>query len=182
MDSINKNQPEVNHENLSGSPAIDKLKDLIDKAKSCFFCTHTHAGDSNGVRPMAVQKVDEEGNIWFLSADDSHKNHEIDDEPFVKLYFQGSAHSDFLYLNGRATVSKNKQMIDELWEPVMKTWFTEGKEDPRISVIKVTPEEGYYWDTKHGMAVSAIKMLIGAATGKTLDDSIEGRLTVNNTF
>jgi len=31
-----------------------------------------------------------------------------------------------------------------------------------------------YWDTKHCTAVARVKMLIGAAIGKTLDDSIEG--------
>ena len=58
----------------------------------------------------------------------------------------------------------------------MKTWFTEGKDDPRITVIKFTPEEGYYWDTKHGQVVAFAKQMIGAALGKTLDDSIEGEL------
>jgi len=38
------------------------------------------------------------------------------------------------------------------------------------------PEGGYYWDNKHGSAVAGIKMLVGAAIGVTLDDSIEGRL------
>ena len=56
------------------------------------------------------------------------------------------------------------------------TWFTEGKDDPRITVIKVTPTDGYYWDTKHGAAIAGAKMLVGAAIGKTLDDSVEGRL------
>ena len=28
--------------------------------------------------------------------------------------------------------------------------------DPRITVIKVTPSDGYYWDTKHGNAVAGI--------------------------
>ncbi len=60
----------------------------------------------------------------------------------------------------------------------MKTWFTEGVDDPRITVIRVQPNEGYYWDTKHGSAVAGIKMLIGAAISKTLDDSIEGTLRV----
>jgi len=41
----------------------------------------------------------------------------------------------------------------------------------------VTPTEGYYWDNKHGSAVAGVKMLIGAAIGKTLDDSIEGQVT-----
>ena len=50
--------------------------------------------------------------------------------------------------------------------------------NPRITVIKVTPTDGYYWGTKHGSTVAGIKMLIGAALGMTLDDSIEGRLEV----
>ena len=125
-----------------------------------------------------MQQVDDSGNIWFLSADDSYKNQEIRVDPAVRLLFQGSAHSDFLFVSGNATISTNKSKIDELWEPIIKTWFTGGKDDPRITVIQVVPEDGYYWDTKHGNAVAGIKMLIGAAIGKTLDDSIEGTLTL----
>ncbi len=125
---------------------------------------------------MSVQKIDEDGTLWFLSANDSHKNHELVIAPEVTLYFQGSPHSDFLVLEGDATVSTSREKIEELWEPILKTWFTEGIDDPRISVIKVVPTEGYYWDTKHGNAVAGIKMLIGAALGKTMDDSIEGTL------
>ena len=127
---------------------------------------------------MSVQKVDDAGYIWFLSSADSHKNLEIATDPSVKLYFQGSAHSDFLLINGTASVSRDKAKIKELWEPIIKTWFTGGVDDPRITVIKVTPSEGYYWDTKHGMAVAGIKMLIGATIGKTMDDSIEGKISL----
>jgi general stress protein 26 len=178
MDSINKNQSEENRDNLQAGDAIEKLKELVKKANSCFFCTADGSGPSDGVRPMSVQQVDDEGNLWFLSATDSHKNKEITADHAVKLFFQGSAHSDFMYLSGKATITKNPAKIKELWEPVLKTWFTEGKDDPRISVIKVKPEEGYYWDTKHGNAVAAVKMLIGAAMGKTMDDSVEGVLDV----
>jgi general stress protein 26 len=178
MDSINKNQPEENKENLSSGDAIKKIQELVEKAESCFFCTGVSTGGSSGARPMNVRQVDDEGNLWFLSADDSHKNLELSLDPYVKLFFQGSAHSDFLQLNGFATISKNKEKIKELWSAVIKTWFTEGIDDPRITVIKVTPTDGYYWDTKHGNAVAGIKILIGAVVGKTLDDSIEGKLKV----
>lgn len=178
MDSINRNQPEENREDLRGERAIQRIKDAVDKAKTCFFCTQTSQWGSNGVRPMNVRKVDDQGNLWFLSAEDSHKNEELARNPHVKLMFQGSAHSDFLFLTGQAAVSRDKAKIKELWEPVLKTWFTEGMDDPRITVIKVTPAEGYYWDNKHGNAVAGVKMLIGAMTGKTLDDSIEGRIAV----
>ena len=176
MDSINRQQPEDNRDHLTGRRAVERIEDAVEKAETCFFCTHTAVGGSSGVRPMAVRRVDDEGNLWFLSADDSHKNRELDADSHVDLYFQGSAHSDFLHLTGDATVSRDKQRIKELWSPLIKTWFTEGVDDPRITVIKVTPREGYYWDTKHGSAIAGVKMLIGAAIGKTLDDSIEGKV------
>lgn len=131
-----------------------------------------------GTRPMTIQQVDGDGVIWILSASDSHTNQEIAVNPEVKLYFQGSAHSDFLYLNARATIVNDKAKIKELWKPILKTWFTAGENDPRISVLKIEPSEGYYWDNKHGNAIAGIKMLIGAAIGKTFDDSIEGKLQV----
>ena len=71
------------------------------------------------------------------------------------------------------------QETHELWEPILKTWFTKGKNNPRISVIKVEPAEGYYLDNKYGNAIAFVKQLVGAAVGKTLDDFIEGKLKVN---
>ena len=127
---------------------------------------------------MNVRKVDDAGNLWFLLANDSHTYRELSINPKVNLFFQGSPHSDFLHLTGQASLSRDPALIDELWEPVLKTWFTSGKDDPRISVVKVRPGDGYYWDNKHGDAIAGIKMMVGAVTGKTLDDSIEGKLYI----
>lgn len=178
MDSINQQQPEHNREDLSGHGAVEQIQTLVKEAKTCFFCTSASTGDSGGIRPMSVQDVDDEGNLWFLSADDSHLNREIALDSSVRLLFQGSPHSDFMYLNGTASISRDRAKIDEFWNPIFKTWFTEGKDDPRITVIRVEPTDGYYWDTKHGHLVAGAKMMIGALVGKTLDDSIEGRLKV----
>ena len=178
MDSINKQQAEDNYEDLQGREAIRKIKELTDKASTCFFCTNIRMGKPFATRPMAVQQFDKEGNFWFLSANDSHKNDEIAAEPTVQLLFQGSDYTDFLHIYGKATISENKQKIKELWQPILKVWFTEGIDDPRISVIKVEPLEGYYWDTKNNMVIGMIKRAAGAVMGKTIDDSIEGKLRV----
>ncbi|MEO6328375.1 MAG: pyridoxamine 5'-phosphate oxidase family protein [Ginsengibacter sp.] len=178
MDSINKQQKENNFQNLHGSEAIKKIKELTDNAPSCFFCTDIESGKPFITRPMSLQQLDDDGNLWFLSANDSHKNFEIKTDSKVQLLFQGSDYSDFLNLYGTATISEDKEKIKELWKPILKTWFTEGVDDPGISVIKVVPEEGYYWDTKHNMAIGLIKRVAGAIVGKTMDDSIEGNLSV----
>jgi len=170
MDSINRNQPEHKRCDLSGSEAIKRIKDIAEEAKTGFFCT------ANRVVPMSPLKVDEGGSLWFLSADDSHHNQDIAADPAVRLYFQASHHSGFLYFDGHAMISRDAAMIQELWNFTLKTWFTEGEHDPRITVIQVRPVEGYYWDNKHGNAVAGAKMLVGAVIGQPLDDSIEGTI------
>lgn len=174
MNSINQQQPEHNRDDLSGPKAVEKIREIVKRAQNCFFCTT----GPNIARPMNVRQVDDDGNFWFLSASDSHQNEEMARDPNVKLFFQGSPHSDFLAITGKATVSTDRAKIEELWTPIAKTWFTGGQDDPRVTVVKVTTAEGYYWDTKHGGLVAGIKMAVGAAIGKTLDDSIEGKLKV----
>lgn len=176
MDSINQQQKEDNFKNLIGQEALDKIKELAGKAGGSFFCTKIKSGEAFNTRPMAAEHIDDDGNFWFLSANDSHKNKEIQEDPAVQMLFQGSSYSDFLSLYGKATISVDKQKIEELWDPMMKTWFTEGKDDPRITVIKFTPTEGYYWDTKHNMAIALAKRAYGAIVGETYDDSIEGHI------
>jgi general stress protein 26 len=177
MDSMNRDQSEKHHEDLFGRDAINKIKEIVDKTNSCFFCTAVSTPGSSGARPMAVREVDDVGNLWFLSASDTHKDQELAIDPSVRLYFQASSHSDFLEINGDATVSRDRARIKQLWEPMLKTWFTD-EDDPRITVIKVAPTDGHYWDTKHGQGVAGVKMMIGAALGKRLDDSMEGALRV----
>ena len=178
MDSINRNQPEDNYRDVIGPEAVERLKAVVKKTETCFFCTANGQGASEGTRPMNVRQVDDSGRFWFLSADDSHKNLEVAADPTVHLFFQGSEHADFLHLTGRARIVRDRAKLEELWEPILKTWFTGGKDDPRLTIIEVTPASGYYWDNKHGNMVAGAKMLVGAATGKTLDDSIEGRVLV----
>src|SRR5262249_50662836 len=111
MDSINKNQPEDNFKALVGEEAIGKLKEMGKDAPTCFFCTKIKKGQSFSTRPMSVQQVDDEGNFWFLSAADSHKNAELKTDKSVQLLFQESRYADFLTVYGKAKITKNKAKI-----------------------------------------------------------------------
>ena len=100
MNSINEQQPEDNLENLYGKEAINKVRELTDKASTCFFCTNINTGKPFSVRPMTVQKIDDAGALWFLSAVDSFKDQELESDPHVQLLFQGSDYTDFLNVYG----------------------------------------------------------------------------------
>jgi general stress protein 26 len=139
MDSINQQQPEQNHQDLHTGDAIKKMQELAGKTNTCFFSTRLRSREVPTTRPMAVQEVDDQGHFWFLSANDSHKNQEIQQDPSVQLLFQGSAHSDFLSVGGTATVSTDPARIKDLWNPILKAWFTEGKMTPALRPLKWSP-------------------------------------------
>src|SRR4051812_21265450 len=111
MDSINRNQPEDNREDLNGKEAAEKIKELAEKATTCFFCTNLKSAQAFSTRPMSVQDVDEKGNIWFLVSDDSETNQQINTDTAVQLLFQGGHHSGFLSIAGSATTSRDKEKI-----------------------------------------------------------------------
>lgn len=178
MDRIHENQKDEKIAHLSGTNAVEKIREMVDRSGTCFFRTDASLDDSHSARPMSVQKTDANGDLWFLSAIDSTKNRELAEKPNANLFFQGSEYSDFLELIGTVRVTQEKSRIDELWDPMVGNWFTEGKDDPRVTVLQFTPTAGYYWDNKHGDLVAGVKIMIGAITGNTMDDSIEGKIEV----
>jgi general stress protein 26 len=163
--------------NLTHQEAIEKFKELVKHESTCLFTTRLTEVPLT-TRPMSVQKVCDQGNFWFLSPSDSDKNQEIAVDPRVQLFISNTSNYEFLSVYGKATISRDRKKIEEFWSDIAKAWFPEGKDDPRVTVIKVTPEEGFYWDTKDGKLVSMIKILASAVSGKTLEEGVEGTISV----
>ena len=63
--------------NLAAGEGIEKMKELAEGIDICLFCTNLKTGDGATTRPMSVQEVDEDGNLWFFSDINSDKNREI---------------------------------------------------------------------------------------------------------
>ena len=164
--------------NLAQQDAVKKLKDLISDIDMCLFCTDLKTGDGSTARPMSTAQVDDSGNIWFLSAKDSEKNIEIQKDNRVQLFYAHPGKSSYLVVNGAASISQDRAKIEELWSVLDKTWFKEGKDDPNISVIKVSDINAYYWDTKGNRMINILKMAASVATGTTLVEAEEGALDI----
>lgn len=174
----NTKHDEANHiKNYEGEAAIQKLKELAENARICMFVTLTTDRPLPS-RPMAVQAVDNDGALYFYSVADSDKNHEIAVDSSVQLFFANNSNSEYLSIYGTASISQNREKIKELWTPWAKIWFQNGPDDPELTLISVKPESGYYWDTKHNKVVQLLKIATSIVSGKTLDDSVEGKLKV----
>lgn len=156
-------------ENLSQKEAIEKIKELSEKAKFCMFCTNLEELPIH-TRPMGLQETDETGNLWFISSDASNKNFEIKDDRRVQLLFMNNSDAEYLSVFGEATIYKDRHTIEEKWSSMANAWF-DGKDDPNVSIIRVTPTETYYWDTKAGKLVSLLSFAAAAISGGKTDNS-----------
>ena len=173
----NFHDEENNVKNLSGKEAVDKLKELAESAKICMFTTFTTSRPMPS-RPMAIQGVDDDGTLHFFSATNSDKNAQISADNDVQLFFENNGSSEYLSVYGKATISNNREKINELWTAWAKAWFQDGPNDPKLSLVSVKPITSEYWDTKHNKMVSLLKIAASIVTGKTMDDGVEGKLHI----
>ena len=123
-------------------------------------------------------KVCNQGNIWFFSEKNSDKNEDIEGNKNVQLFFSSPSKSSYLVVNGDTEIILDKAKIEELRTPKAKIWFIEAKDDPNISIIKVTPTNCYYWDTEGNKMINFLKMIASVATGTNLISGMQGELKV----
>jgi general stress protein 26 len=94
------------------------------------------------------------------------------------LFFSHPGKNSYLIVNGTAEISLDRERIKDLWSPEAKIWFEKGKDDPDISLIKVTTKSAYYWDVDGSKMINFFKFLASVATGSNLLTSVEGSIEV----
>lgn len=140
---------------------VETVKDLIKGARSCLFTTR--AADGGLVtRPMAVQKADFDGDLWFYAARDSDKVTQFSADPNVNLGF--SENGTWVSLRGRAEIVDDLAIKRELADSLTTAWLQAGPEDPSAALIKVVTDGAEYWSSDGAKTV--LSMLRARVTGE----------------
>jgi general stress protein 26 len=163
--------------NLHSTEAVNKLKSLVESISTCMFYTNVSAGVHN-TRPMAAIEVDINGTLWFFTNIESNKVRDIQKDPNVHLAFAHPGKDSYLDLRGLASVETDRKSIHDKWNPIVKAWFPEGKDDPNLCLIKVKTDEAHYWDTETTKMVEMIKIVSSVVSGKKLVEGVHGDLLV----
>ncbi|TYP75926.1 pyridoxamine 5'-phosphate oxidase family protein [Aquimarina intermedia] len=129
---------------LCDNEAKAKLRDLAEDIKFTMMVTALDLKPLNAI-PMTTKKVDEQGNIWFLSAADSDHNKHIENDERVQLIYSDPSDMRYLSVYGEAVITKNRKILAELYDKKSDVWF-DGLEDPRLTAIQFYPREAYYWE------------------------------------
>jgi len=146
-----KRESNYETQHISGADAVAKVRQLLKHFRNTMMITMSNGSIHS--RPMGIQGDAEkfEDVLWFFADKDSEKVEEINHNPSVSLVFQNDGDSAFLHLFGRATVVDDRAKMKELYTPILKTWFPEGLEDPRMTLIRFEADRGDFWDSPGGM-------------------------------
>ena len=163
---------------LTGSEGLKKIGDLISEIRFAMLTTIGQDGSFDS-RPMATQKKEFDGTLWFLTAQDSRKVEEIASDAHVGLMYADPDKQSYVTVKGRANVSKDKAKIRELWNPMYKAWFPGGEDDPQIRELRVEVDQAEYWEASDSKIVRSLKYLAAAATRGAVDVGTHGAVGVN---
>ena len=114
-------------------------------------------------RPMALQAIEFDGDLWFFTERDSRKVRQVAAHPQVNVTI--SSPSTWVSLTGTATVVEDASRKADLWNAGVEAWFPDGKDDRNIVLLRVQGESAEYWNTPGGRVASLISFAKAKVTG-----------------
>ena len=126
---------------------VEKLRELIKDIDFAMLTT-VDAGGNLRSRPMSTQKAEFDGDVWFITADDTSIAGEIRRDNRVNVSYAQPDKQRYISVSGTAELIYDRAKIDEFWSPFYKAYFPNGKDDPNLRLLKIEVDKAEYWDSK----------------------------------
>jgi general stress protein 26 len=152
---------------------LDDLYKLIDGIETAMVTTRRADGHLVS-RAMQAQRRTSGADLWFMTNAESEKFEEIALDPHVNVSFYKDRTREWVSVAGRAILSKDRDLIDSLYQPDWKMWLGDegdgrrdgGPHDPRIALILVEAETVHYSKKDRPTPIVLFEMAKGMITGE----------------
>jgi general stress protein 26 len=121
------------------------------------------ADTADRARPMTAQLDGDQdaGPIYFFGGLDSGLYAEAADGPVTaEMTFIAKGHGLFASVEGELATTRDRALIDRLWNPYVAAWYEGGKDDPNLILFVLHPREATFWENESSFFAGA-KMLLG---------------------
>jgi len=123
-------------------------------------------------RPMTAQlEGDEGGPIWFFTASDNDLVKQLRGNARAVATFASRGHDVFAAVHGSLSVDTDRAVVDRLWNRFVAAWYESGKDDPKLRLLRLDPDQGQVWADASSL-VAGVKMLLGIDPKKEYRDKV----------
>jgi general stress protein 26 len=137
---------------------LEKIRNIIDNEPTIVMMATRLDKIPFSVRPMTLQQMDKQGDLWFFTSKKSENFKDILDDNKVQIIYSDDKKHNYLSIFGNATQIVDKQKVHELWSPILLSWF-EDENDPDLALLNINMEQAYYWDSNVNELVSFFEMI-----------------------
>jgi general stress protein 26 len=122
-------------------------------------------------RPMTAQVEEHHAPIWFFTSIDNGLVRLLPQGDRAIAAFASKGHDLFATIHGRLSVDTDRATIDRLWNRYVAAWFEGGKDDPKLTLLRLDPEGAEIWaDASSVMA--GVKLLLGIDPRKSYKEKV----------
>ncbi len=156
---------------MDQATCTDDVKTLGEKIKDIRIAMLTTQADNGALRsrPMATQELEFDGDLWFFTYASTPKVDEVKQDQHVNLSYAKPDDNLYVSVSGTANLVHDRQKMEQLWKPILKTWFPKGLEDPDLALLKVGVTKAEYWETTAGTVQILAGFVKAAVTGQPAD-------------
>ena len=142
----------------------DELKD------SPFVMLGLQGVDEDFTRPMSAQ-VDH-GRIYFFAARSENLFKGLSRSNKAIATFAAKGHKLFASIHGTLREDMDRAVIERLWNPIVASWYKDGKDDPDLVLLRLEADSADVWEAHTGatLKAAALKMLFNIDPGKEHQD------------
>ena len=158
------------------APEVE-LKRLFWKelASSPFMMLGLQGVEDSRTRPMTAQvdvpeggDKDDGGPLYFFASRTEHLVAAMGQAHNAVATFASKGHDLFAHVHGKLVLDDDRAVIDRLWNPIIASWYKDGKDDPDLALIRFDTDSANLWKAETGstLKAAALKALFDIDPGK----------------
>ena len=122
-------------------------------------------------RPMTAQIEGDSGPLWFFTSSDNGLVQQLREGQRAIAAFSSKGHDLFASIKGNLSIHNDRAVIDRLWNPFVAAWYEGGKDDPKLTLLRLDAEQAEIWLNASSL-VAGVKMLLGVDPKQDYKDNV----------
>ena len=156
---------------------MDTIQAMVKDIKYTMMTTRNGENHLNSCTINTTETSIGAKEIWFIGHKPSETVDNIKQNPEVNLAYVTQESDKYLSISGTAELVEDEEKLNELWSVMYNAYFEQGKDDPKVQLIKVVPHGAEYWANGNAIA-SAVKMAAAALTDNAVEKSLGDNFSI----